>query len=358
MAAVIGLLLLAPWSLAVAGVRAQPKQPGLNWIRLPGAERCLGASELASRVDARLGRAVFVAVGDAAFFVDGHVARTASGYDVTIDITDATGALLGRRSLSFVGDDCAAIEDAVSLVIAVTVDPRSALPKDGVALEPGTSQRLDQLFGAEQLDPEPDSLPAATPVHTDEKRPAAAAPAADLREPEAPHSSRDLTAALSGGVGQLPGVVFGVSASARVRVGVPLELGLTVMPHASARGLDSRGNASFALGLASLAVCPLQEPLWATLTVCTGAELGLLRATSSGFANGNRTLTDAIANLRASAMAQRRLAGPLEVGVALVVTLPMLQRSYSFRALDGQIASLFRMPQLGVRLELSLGLAF
>ena len=47
-------------SAPVLPATSTKRTSSLSWVRLPGAESCLAASELSTRVEAKLGRAVFV----------------------------------------------------------------------------------------------------------------------------------------------------------------------------------------------------------------------------------------------------------------------------------------------------------
>ena len=73
--ALLGLVLVGS-AQAQGGAR---RGPALNWVRLPGAESCIAASELALRVEERLERRVFVLAPDAELAFDGYVQPRAAG---------------------------------------------------------------------------------------------------------------------------------------------------------------------------------------------------------------------------------------------------------------------------------------
>src|SRR5687768_10727568 len=81
-------------------------EPGLNWVRLAGAEDCLSAAELADRVEQRVGRNLFVATTTAELFVDGSVRGTTRAgtatrtFDVTLQVSRPGGEVLGERALT------------------------------------------------------------------------------------------------------------------------------------------------------------------------------------------------------------------------------------------------------------------
>jgi hypothetical protein len=116
----LALLLLAP-----AAASADPVVVRLDWVRAPGAERCPDGAALARGVAARLGRDPFGTAGERA--VEGLVARADDAFTARLSLRDRAGALLGTRSLSSASPDCAALMGAVTLAVALMVDPEAAL---------------------------------------------------------------------------------------------------------------------------------------------------------------------------------------------------------------------------------------
>src|SRR5690349_8998115 len=98
------VLVLACTPFASAAQAATPAAPGLNWLRLEGADGCISAAQLAQAVEARVGRVLFVPASSAALFVDGSVRlREPEHWQVELGISDADGRVLGRRSLEIRG---------------------------------------------------------------------------------------------------------------------------------------------------------------------------------------------------------------------------------------------------------------
>jgi len=362
------LWLLVPWLLVSQIGRAgaaEPIMPGLNWVRLADADSCPTAAQIGASVEARLGRELFVVAREAQLFLDGYVARSVAGFEVTLEVSELAGRVLGRRVLQFEGDDCSAIEPAVALVIAVTLNPDSALPSGGIPLEHGTAERLDALFAGESIDPDPASLPAPNAgtanARTSNETPLPAADSGDLG-PRTRYEPVlvELAAAGGAGLGQLPGVALTGSAYAALRFprGPRIELGISYLPARTARPERGAGEASFALLLGSLAVCPLRLQVWSTPELCFGAELGSLSSHARDFAFANQSAHDWVVNLRASGGWDVVLAAPLFMRVAVLLSVPLLQRNYTFRGPDNAPVSLFRMPQAAARAELGLGIAF
>jgi hypothetical protein len=349
---------------------ADAPAPGLNWVRLAGAETCISAAALAQRVEARVGRVLFAPASGAALFVDGYVrAPGPSQWQVELAVSEADGRVLGRRSFDFTGADCSVIDEAVTLVIAVTLYPNTGLPDAGIPLDPGTAHNLDALFGVEPTDPDPSVLASAPAASVDA---AAAAPPVRVEDSasratgSAPATRRTVRLGIdlvgASGLGQLPGVAFG--AGARIRIAIesawPIELGVNGFVPTTEHASDgSAGQARFDLMLASLATCPWQPAWLSGLALCVGAEAGRLRVRPEAFEGSSIGATsDAVADLQGSAVLHVRLAGAVRMRAALTALLPLLQRSYTYQAPDGTSARLFRMTQIAGRAEIGVGAVF
>ncbi|HMI90211.1 MAG TPA: hypothetical protein VK509_02555 [Polyangiales bacterium] len=335
----------ASTAVATSAHAAEPAAPGLNWLRLEGADACISAAQLARAVEAKVGRALFAPAPAAALFVDGSVRLAAPDrWQVELGVSSPDGRVLGRRALEFTGSDCHAIDEAVALVIAVTLYPNTGLPEFGIPLAPGTAASLDVLFGNEPTDP------------------LASEPARGTEPAESERAWRiavDATAAT--GVGQLPGAAFGLAAHVRLTPpgAWPFELGaLGFLPATQDAGDAAIGRGRFQLLLGSLATCPTQTGTRLSLGLCAGAELGRLRVQPEGFAEPGEAVDDAIANLFGTAVLRVAFGRVPYLRVALIGLLPLMQRSYTYQAPDGSPARVFRMPQGAARAELGMGAAF
>jgi hypothetical protein len=361
--AALGVALTAVCS---TGARADTPAPGLEWVRLIGAETCVSASQLAQRVEARVGRTLFASASTAALFIDGYVSAPVPGrWHVDLAVEDAEGRVLGRRAFDFEGADCSVIDEALTLVIAVTLYPNSGLTGSGIPLDEGTASHLDALFGAEPTDPDPATLPTNTPA----PQPTTAAtvasePAPASAEPEpARADSAGIGVDLVGasGLGQLPGVAFG--AGVRIVFAIaplwPIELDFTAFaPTTQEAGVHSAGSARFDALYGSLATCPWQASGLSSLSLCAGAEIGRISIDPRHFEGQNAASSDAIANLIGGAVLRARISQSLRLRLALTGLLPVWQRSYTFQATDGTSLRLFRMSQIAGRAEIGMGLAF
>ena len=369
-------MLCALASLLIALVAAaEPPAPGLNWVRLPGAEACIGAAHLGQRVEERVGRVLFAACSEAGLFVDGHVAPAPApqtGWHVRLELSDREGKVLGRRDMQFANTDCHAIDEAVALVIAVTLYPNTALLEQGIALDPSTAAHLQSLFGSEPLDPDPASLPspngaaanapAAVVAAQPDPRSDRAVPVARSSAPPTTSSawSVELDAVATSGIGHVPGLGFGVAAHVALTPpdAWPIEAGLVLFPVTTERPEGASGSVRFDALAATLALCPWQPEWWRALALCAGAELGRLHVQSEGFPEGAVNTNDAIASLTGSARIAAPLFGPLALRFALIAGVPIAQHRYTVETDTGGTAQVFRIPQLAARAELGLGLQF
>jgi hypothetical protein len=334
------------------------------------------ASELAERVEQRLERPVFVLDGSSLLSVDGSVQPSTSGFTVRLALSDRSGRVLGERVIESVDPDCRKLDEAVVLVIAVTLFPRRLLAAgSGMALDTGTERLLEELFqnepaelDATELQPpraaEPDAVPAASEV------PEVMALAADsvgsipdaARQPG--QRSRQLFRVSASGVvtaGYLPTLAPGIEVAVTLAPEGfwPVRLAAAYFPEQERRATAlSSGTTSFALSQASLTACPWQTGAELRLQLCTGLAFGLLRAVSTGYARGSFHQSDPMVDGYAQLDLHWRVLhhGLLQLGAGL--TLPLIQHSYAYQGLDAQPLQLFRTAQLTGRIGLGLGVGF
>lgn len=340
-------------------------EPGLNWVRLAGADDCLSAAELADKVEVRVGRTLFVATTEAELFVDGfvsgtpHEGTTTRTFDIKLQVSRPGGEVLGERVLAIEGESCDVIDDAVSLVIAVTLYPRSSLIVAGIPLDPSTAASLQSLFGDEPTDPDPSSLPTVVHAKVDTPRPA------PLPPPPDPHGTRaypgtvfSIDAIGAGEIGQLPDVRFAAGGYVRIfpRGLLPVEVGFAYY-FVSTAAVPEGGFVDFELVTGSLTGCP-----WTLvsddLRVCVGIEGGLLTATPQGLAITEDRSTDPVLNIVVAAVYRPRIVGPLHLRAGVILGVPVLQHEFIYQAMDGSSATLFQTSQIQGRADIGFGLSF
>jgi hypothetical protein len=307
------------WALSVtgiaapAGAAAPARSSSMCWVRLPGAEACIGARDLARGVETRLGRPVFVSAASAELSIEGRIERTADapGYRAFLSIADEAGVVLGTREIAGERADCRALDDQLALVIAVMIDPDAALrapPHDPPAPRPA-------------VEPPPPSAPPPAPRAPTERAPAPLPSPAPRPPPRAEPWRGGLGIGAALGLGLVPNP--GVGAELRGRVISPfrwsLDLGAAVW--GSARiAADSRGG-SFALSYGFLSLCPPGIRTASTwLRGCAALQAGAIRGSGFGY-DRNLVSERAVVNVGAEARLTHRLHGALvgEIGLALIV---------------------------------------
>jgi hypothetical protein len=126
---------------APSGTEAQKQAARLflDYQRGPGAAGCLAPPELASAVEQRLGRAVFVAASDAEIQAQVRARRVGRGFAIDVELRAAGARSLGRRRLTTRARHCSALDDALTLVVSlaadVAVSPVSDAPASLTPLE-------------------------------------------------------------------------------------------------------------------------------------------------------------------------------------------------------------------------------
>ncbi len=334
------LLPVAPVAVALlataALARAEPVPPArpaapvtssLSWVRLPGAEACIGSRALAVAVERRLQHEVFVPASRAAIAVEGRVEPVTTGgkgFRAVILVSDEAGVPQGSREILGASSDCAAMNDDLALVIAVMIDPEAAL--------------APRLPAAKAPRPPPPAPPPPVP------------PPPPCVDPPSWHVS--LEAGGEAMVGLLPGVSGGVLL--RTHIEPPrfwaFELGGVLFPAVSAA--QGTVSASFQLAEAIALVCPLTlRAFGGTLSACAGVEVGSIRGDSPAVALG---FEEGVFNVALAGRARRRLVGPLMAGAGLGLSVPILRE----RFLTSPGGDLFSMAPVAGTVDLSLGIEF
>lgn len=335
--------------------------PALNWVRLQEAGDCISAAALAERVEQRVGRGLFAATTEAELFVDGSVratrlSQTRRAFEITLQVSRRSGEVLGERVLSIEGEACSAIDDAVSLVIAVTLDPKSSLLATGIPLAPETAASLHALFGAEPVDPDPATLPKAEPPLAQPEK--IATPPRAPAPPAEPALRIGIDAIGAFGLGMLPGLRPAIGGAVRLepRPLFPFDLALLHFVEGDADVDPGAGSVAFQLTLIALSACPwaIVEP---SLRACVGLEGGRISAEPRGLPVTAPASEDLVLDGLVSAVLRPRIAGPLHLRVALTAAVPFAQRAFTYATAAGP-RTLFRTAPLQGRAEIGLGVTF
>lgn len=324
--------LLVAAAVTFAGRDAHAEEPhartsSLSWVRLPGAESCVPTQDLAQRVEARLGRAVFVSAAQADVSVEGHIEPAPlhrGGFRAVLTLRDAHGAALGTRELTRPEASCDAMREPLALVIAVMIDPDASLaPPPAAATAPPAST------------PEP---PAPVVIEKPVYIPVIAPPA----KPK-PTWSGDFGASFAAMAGIVP--TFGLGVFANGLIEPP---GLFPFEGFGAVWFDDRasnGGVSVSFYELGGGLCLLHyESARVHVVGCGLGEIGLMTGTFNGQSHGAPYL-----GLAPEARVSLRLVGPfaLRAGVSAMVAV-----------LRPDFAGLFESSVIGGRADVGLGALF
>lgn len=356
------LHVLAACALAYpASARAEGLPVALHWTRAPGAESCIGPTELAQRIESRLGRALFEPAGTAEFALEGHIqALPDGGFTVLLALNDAHGQQLGVRDLSSKAPDCRALDDAITLVIAVTLYPERGLAGAGIALPEDVANLLSQAL--DRLEHEgPPPAPARPPPPRVVPPPASQDldPAPPRGDPAASWRVSVLGAG-AGVFGTTPSVVMG----AHVGVGI-------APPHMPAfeasaafasedeeaiTGDGTNGTLLVSTSRYALAACTRWDAVSAFETSgCVGVEALLTQARSDGLLLDDEATVLAPAPFIA-ARGALWLAEGFGFQIAARAGVPITRAQLQFRSMQGKILEAYQVSALYA--EATLGLTW
>lgn len=339
----VGLALLGRARIAHAD---EGRTSSLSWVRLEGTEDCIGTRDLASRVEARLRRDVFVSPARADVSVEGTIERTADppGYRAHFRMRDAQGGELGVRTIERGGEDCRALDESLTLVVSVMIDP-------------------DAATRPETEDPKKD--PGAKPararerVITKEKVVYVDNPPATGAQPKPPPFLAEASASGLVALGPLPNPAIGGGIETMIEPSgfIGLEGGLRFFPP---RGVDLPDGASadFAMLAARGGLCPHlvnDGVLW--LGVCARSEVGVISARPEAFAagEGDSAYRVYVAG-GVGGLASVRLVGPFVLRGSVTGMLPVMQSSYVATGRDGSEVEIFSPWPVALTASLGLGI--
>lgn len=336
--------LLATCVAAVAHAQDDAPAPAvertssLGWVRLPGAEQCIGPQALAEQVEARLGRSVFVPASSADLSVEGRVERVAepAGWRATIVVSDRAGTPLGERAVPAAGDDCHALDDALVLVIALTIDP-DAESRPRTPATPTPAERVVERV-----------VTVEVPRH------------------DPPGWRGDVTGGVVGAAGLLPSPALGFAGTVVVdppwRWPVELEsqlvFGDSVSLPTLASTMGQTPSARFAsLSLGALICAPILERSHLRFAPCIG---GHVVGTRVDVQNASVVGDDQRYGIDIAARARLlwRIVGPLVARIAWTFVVPAGHQTWSAQTTGGSTTATALDPDaVGMTLDLSLGLS-
>jgi hypothetical protein len=280
---------------------------------------CVGAGALAQTVERTLRRPVFEPVAGEQATISGRVAAgTSGGYEATVTLQAADGALVSQRVLT-TELDCPSLDDSIAVVVALMVD----------SLDEGSTA---------------------------------------LRVPEpASHARAQIGLAGFGvGVGASYGLLPGFAGMAVVRgdirvgsVGSLPAFALALRLHTPADASAPGAGVTFTAWDAELATCPAITRSRVRGGVCLGAGAGTLDGSPTG------AVLDAHGSLRPLLLVSAlpygalRIVGGLWLRADAGVFVPLLRDNWGFQDASGKYVEVYRTsavaPLASISLELRTG---
>jgi len=315
-------------SLVAWTARAEAASFDLHWS---APAECPSRDAIVDATLARLGEENRTAPPE--LFIEGTVRAHDGGFLATLVLSDASGQLVGERELRVAGQDCAAIEEPVSLVLAMVI----------ATLRPHEATRVDAGRAAMPRSRTPATARSAAATET------------DARE-RPPRFFVGAGATTSYGV--LPDVGLGAALRANYSPGSILFFGLEASFEVGGSAHVGTGHIGFQLidGSARVGLQALRSDRF-ELIPTLGARAGVIRAPSSGFSRSFGNETRAIVLAGPGVLGRVRLAGNV-----FLEALPELEIVFirdDFQGVDrGKLYSVHRARPADVRLAFGIGYDF
>ena len=309
----------------------------LNWMRLPGAESCIDAGQLARNVERHLGRSVFVSPALATRIIEAWVEPAQPGWRVGLRASNADGATLGQRELTSADASCSSLDRAI--VIAVGLLAQEA---EGATI--GQPEPLVSTVPAPIQQPPPEVAPP--PVPFDRPPVDTTIARSELRA--------ELGPAFDLGWGVLPGTAVGVAM--RTAIHVPrwgmLDIGSRLWLPQSAGSPDAVG--SFSRVDLAIGLCPLVAASDAArLGFCAGVMGGVITAQGTG-SGGSDTVSRYSLETYGRFLGLLRVIAPLWVTGSATIGVPFTRWTFYHRRGDGSETDVWAMPALAGGAEIGL----
>jgi hypothetical protein len=312
------------------------KTSSLSWTRQGGADGCIGTHDLAQRVEAILHRGAIVSAAAADLSIEGHAeTKSPKGYRAVIVVADGRGERLGKRELVTDDADCRALDEPVSLAIALMIDP------DALTRPPP-----DHVDPPPPPPPDPKIIVKEKTVYVPVEKPA----------PDKPSKPYRFEGYL-GGVTGLGATPIGGGAIAGAMLDPPwfgaFEATLSLIESTKSFP-SSESRMQFWRLEGSAYFCPLAGNLGLFQgSLGAGGQAGFVASSSNG-PDAQKERVDPLVNV-----AIRGRAGlwihPITITLGATFSVPILRATYSYTsALDGSRV-LFEAAPVGGTFDLSIG---
>jgi hypothetical protein len=313
----------------------------LNWMRLPGAESCIDAGDLARSVERQLGRSVFVSPAVATRIIEAWVEPMAPGWRVHLRASNANGDPLGQRELTSSDPPCSSLDRAIVIAVGLLAQEAEGATFADRDPSPPAVRAAMQPRPAEIAAPpiRPDPPPEGPPIVPSELR-GQLGPAFDL------------------GWGVLPRTSVGLAMRAGIRLPRlgTVDIGSRLWLPQAEGGTEAMGSFSridLAIGLCPFVVTSEA----AAVGACVGAMTGMVTAQGAG-SGGTDTVHRPLLETYGRLLGLVRVFAPLWVTGSASIGAPLTRWTFYHRRGDGTETDIWAMPAVTGGAEIGLLLRF
>jgi hypothetical protein len=329
------------WTCPEIGNAGETPRPrvSLSWA-LDDAARseCIGVEALQQLVSERLKEDVFIGAGAGATRIMGQVSRAGEGaWLASFQVLGTGDALKGERRLRVAADRCRDLDPALSLVLALLIDPD--LPVDAEAEPPaGEGDAAFDTVNTEATDGEPDATTgsgegAAPPEKVETETAVPLRPVVHIRQGRELTTSKERRLLVAFGVGgemqpallmaPLPAPRLAARLGLRDMGAVEINVAYFTPQTQQMRGSDMDGEVTLSILEVGLDVRPriFGRGIF-VLDIITGCHIGALWFEGRGFSRdqkGANWLLDLPFGLGAALWFRSRFSLSLDLGAAVYV---------------------------------------
>ena len=317
----------------------------LSWVRAEGASACLSQHALERAVATRLGRDPFQ--GATRQWVEGVIAVDGGVFTAQLFERDVKGEVVGSRVLQEATDDCRDLDLAVSLAVALIIDPEGAREEPSPAPPAEASSGSATARYPDEPPPSPSERPPPTPKRGTSPTPLPVQPSPPDRRPPGVVVGPLLSSGL------LPKPAVGLEMVTEVSVARTLAVRSGVRYLPEVRSAGSLADVSYGLTAFHGGPCMVGRGPIAPIA-CVSLEVGALHAVVH-----DPVPLEAGDRLWAAAVAQAGLrveiSGSFWLDSHLIAVVPFVHREYRVRS-EGEWTGIHEVPWVAPLAALGLGI--
>jgi hypothetical protein len=310
---------------------AKPISARLEWNK-EDAPSCIDGTALASAVDARWGRPVFVSGARADVVVSGHMGRSRGGFVVTIELRREGGESLGSRTLKTAESSCRALDDSVALAVGLMLDVSRQRVAEERRATAGPLDADTAVFDGPTI-----AIPRSAEAHA---KPWRVAPwvGAEMNAGLLPSAAF----AARGGLAFVPPSLFRI------------ELGVSFFVADDATVSSGRGVTASALTVdAGLCLREWERPIFSFAT-CAVERVGRVRGEGFGFSN-DAVESGLLFDVGLRQVGLLRIADAVALRVGAQLEVPLVRYRFVFDDAEQRRLAAYEMSKISAGLDLGIG---